>query len=244
MYQFFVDENQVCDNTIYIENQDFNHMKNVVRLKPLEKLRVSTKDGHNYYCELTRYEELTAVLTILSEDTEGTELKGKIQLFQGLPKGDKMELIIQKAVELGVTQIIPVRMKNCVVKLDDKKAAAKVSRWQAIAQAAAKQSKRSFIPTVSEVMNYSDALEYARTNRLNIVPYENEEGIQESKKILASIQPTDEIGIFIGPEGGFDDKEIETARKTMKTISLGKRILRTETAAITTLALVMMQMEE
>lgn len=244
MYQFFVKADQIVEGQVRIVEQDYNHIKNVIRLKPGEILRVSTDEGKNYRCELSGFENQMAIAAILEEDLEGTELRGKIQLFQGLPKGDKMELIIQKTVELGVTEIIPVRMKNCVVKLDDKKAAAKVARWQAIAEAAAKQSKRSFIPTVTNVMDYKTAMEYARENDCNLVPYENEEGIAGSKKILQAIKPTDHIGIFIGPEGGFDEKEIAEARKSMLSISLGKRILRTETAAITSVGLVMMQMEE
>lgn len=244
MYQFFVEDEQVIEDKIFIKDQDYNHIKNVVRLKIGEQLRVSTKAGRSFLGKLCEFQEKEAVVEILEEDFEGTELKGQIQLFQGLPKGDKMELIIQKAVELGVTEIIPVRMKNCVVKLDDKKATAKVARWQAIAEAAAKQSKRSFIPKVCKVLDYREAIEYAKDNNVNLVPYENEEGMLGSKRILASIEPTDHVGIFIGPEGGFDQKEIDEARETMKPISLGRRILRTETAAITSVGLVMMQMEE
>ena len=244
MYQFFIEDQQIAEEKVYIEGADYNHMRNVVRLKAGEVFRVSTTLGKNYICELEEFENNQAIGRILHEDERGTELLGKIQLFQGLPKGEKMELIIQKAVELGATEIIPVRMKNCVVKLDDRKAQAKVKRWQGIAEAAAKQSKRSIVPVIHEVISYDEALRYAQSNTVNLVPYENENGIKGSKEVLLSIRPTDQVGIFIGPEGGFDQSEIEKARETMKSISLGKRILRTETAAITTMSLVMMQMED
>lgn len=222
---------------------DYNHLKNVVRMKIGETFRVSCDDGRSYFCQLQEITKESAIGIILNEDEHGTELSGRIQLFQGLPKGDKMELIIQKAVELGVSEIIPVRMTNCVVKLDDKKASAKIDRWQAIAEAAAKQSKRSIIPSIHPIMDYKDAVYYAAVNDCNLVPYENEEGMAGSKRILRQIQPTDRVGIFIGPEGGFDQKEIELVKDQMKLITLGRRILRTETAAIAAMSLVMMQME-
>ncbi|MBE5902053.1 MAG: 16S rRNA (uracil(1498)-N(3))-methyltransferase [Lachnospiraceae bacterium] len=244
MYQFFIEKEQIKENQVFITGADYNHAKNVLRLKKGEKFRISTKEGENYFCEISEFSDEAAVGVVLEKLEESTELKGRITLFQGLPKGDKMELIIQKAVELGAAEIVPVRMKNCVVKLDDKKAKAKVARWQAIAEAAAKQSKRSIIPQIHDVMDYRAAMEYAKENNVNLVPYENEGGISASKKAIGEIQPTDKVGIFIGPEGGFDEKEIEAAREVMTSISLGKRILRTETAAITAMSLVMMQMEE
>lgn len=244
MYQFFIGKEQRKENQVFITGADYNHAKNVLRLKKGEKFRISTDEGENYLCEICAFTEEAAVGTVLEKLEESTELKGRITLFQGLPKGDKMELIIQKAVELGAAEIVPVRMKNCVVKLDDKKAKAKVARWQAIAEAAAKQSKRSIIPVVHEVMDYKEALAYAEANRKNLVPYENEGGIAASRQAIAEIKSTDTVGIFIGPEGGFDEKEIDAARTAMTSISLGKRILRTETAAITALSLIMMQMEE
>ncbi|MGN0170048.1 MAG: RsmE family RNA methyltransferase [Lachnospiraceae bacterium] len=244
MYQFFIEASQVQSEQVFITGSDLNHMKNVVRLKPGEIFRVSVSDGKNYLCELIGYEQDRAVGRITDQPAKDTELKGRIQLFQGLPKGEKMELIIQKAVELGVSEIIPVRMKNCVVKLDEKKGAQKVVRWQAIAEAAAKQAKRSIVPEIHEIMDYRESLAYAADNDINLVPYENEEGILGSKKILSGIKPTDHVGVFVGPEGGFDDKEIALARETMRSISLGNRILRTETAAIAAVTLIMMQMEE
>ena len=174
----------------------------------------------------------------------GTELQNRIVLFQGLPKADKMELIIQKAVELGAAEIVPVSMKNCVVKLDAKKAENKVKRWQQIAESAAKQSKRSLIPAVHEVLSYREAVAYAAECDVRLVPYENEQGMAGTKTMIEAIVPGESIAVFIGPEGGFDESEIAEARDAgMKTISLGNRILRTETAGLAALSILMYQIE-
>ena len=173
------------------------------------------------------------------------ELQSRIYLFQGLPKADKMELIIQKAVELGAYEVIPVETKRCVVKLDGKKAAKKVERWKQIAESAAKQSKRMLIPNVHEVLTFKEALKYAESMDVRLIPYELAKGMQETKEILADIQPGQSIGIFIGPEGGFEEKEVETAiSEGAKPITLGKRILRTETAGLAILSVLMFQLEQ
>ena len=165
-------------------------------------------------------------------------------VFQGLPKADKMELIIQKAVELGAFQVIPVAMKRCVVKLDEKKADSKIKRWQGIAEAAAKQSKRGVIPTVAPVMSYAQAVKMASEMDLKLVPYELAEGMEQTKQLIESVKPGQRIAIFIGPEGGFDPEEIRTATEAaIQPITLGKRILRTETAGFTTIAWLMYQLE-
>ena len=143
-------------------------------------------------------------LRFIKED--GVELPAKIYLFQGLPKADKMELIIQKAVELGAFQVIPVAMKRCVVKLDEKKADVKIKRWQGIAEAAAKQSKRGVIPTVAPVMSYAQAVKMASEMDLKLVPYELAEGMEQTKHLIESVEPGQQIAIFIGPEGGFDPR--------------------------------------
>ena len=173
------------------------------------------------------------------------ELQSRIYLFQGLPKADKMELIIQKAVELGAYEVIPVETKRCVVKLDGKKAAKKVERWKQIAESAAKQSKRMLIPNVHEVLTFKEALKYAESMDVRLIPYELAKGMQETKEILADIQPGQSIGIFIGPEGGFEEKEVKTAiSEGAKPITLGKRILRTETAGLAILSVLMFQLEQ
>ena len=168
----------------------------------------------------------------------------KIYLFQGLPKGDKMELIIQKAVELGVHEIIPVSMNRCVVRLDEKKASSKQKRWQTIAEAAAKQSKRGIIPEIRKVLSFEQALFYANDMQVKMLPYELANGMEETKKVIASIRPGDKIAVWIGPEGGFDKQEVSKASACgFYPISLGKRILRTETAGMTVLSILMYHME-
>jgi 16S rRNA (uracil1498-N3)-methyltransferase len=244
MYQFFVKNVQILDKRVQIEGSDVNHIKNVLRMKPGEKIRVTDESGNNWLCRITDITE-QEVLALVEEEMAGTELPCRVYLFQGLPKNDKMELIIQKAVELGVYEIIPVAMKNCVVKLDEKKAAGKVSRWQEIAKSAAKQAKRSLIPAVASPVPYRQALQRAAELDVGLVPYENERGMEATREAVASIKPGQSVGIFIGPEGGFAPEEIEAAKEMgMQTISLGSRILRTETAGFTTLAFLIYALDE
>ena len=232
MYQFFIEDENAAEDFVTIEGSDVNHIKNVLRMKPGEKIRVCTRNGQNYFCSISDITESFVRADILEKEAESTELPCRIYLFQGLPKNDKMEWIIQKTVELGVYEVIPVAMKNCVVKLDDKKAKSKVTRWQAIAESAAKQSKRSLIPEVKMPMSYKEAVAYAKGLDVKLVPYENEHGMSGTKAAM-----------FIGPEGGFAPEEIEMVRDEMQLISLGRRILRTETAGIATLAILGYQLE-
>lgn len=243
MYQFFVEEEQIHSDSISITGGDVNHIKNVLRMKNGEKIRVSSKSGQAYFCHISSILDDEVVAAIDSADETGTELDNHIVLYQGLPKGDKMELIIQKAVELGVSEIVPVAMKNCVVKLDDKKAKSKVTRWQAIAESAAKQSKRSLIPEVKMPMSYKEAVAYAKKLDVKLVPYENEHGMAGTKAAMEQIKKGESIAVFIGPEGGFAPEEIEMVRDEMQLISLGRRILRTETAGIAALAILGYQLE-
>lgn len=244
MYQFFVEDTQIGETSVTIEGGDVNHIKNVLRMKRGEKVRISSVSGRNYFGEIAELSDAMVLVDILEECVDGTELSNKIYLFQGLPKSDKMELIIQKAVELGAYEIVPVAMKNCVVKLEEKKAASKVARWQEIAKSAAKQSKRSLIPTVQMPMSYKEAITKAAELDVVLVPYENERGMTATKEAIEQIKPGQSVGIFIGPEGGFADAEIALARENeMKLISLGKRILRTETAGLATLSILMYHLE-
>lgn len=243
MYQFFVDDLQVGTSEITIEGSDVNHIRNVLRMKNGEKVRISSRSGKNYYCSIKEITEDAVCAQILEEYAEETELPNKIYLFQGLPKSDKMELIIQKAVELGAYEIIPVAMKNCVVKLDEKKAQGKVARWQAIAESAAKQSKRSLIPRVLMPVSYKQAVEIAEKLDVRLVPYENERGMAATKEAVESIEAGQSIGVFIGPEGGFDASEIALVQDKMQLISLGRRILRTETAGMTVLSILSYHLE-
>ena len=243
MFQFFVEEGQVGKEYVTITGSDVNHISNVLRMKPGEKIRVSTSGGQDYFCSIAEIGSDFVQADILDEDAPNTELPSKIYLFQALPKGDRMETVIEKAVELGVYEIIPVAMKFCVVKLDDKKAANKIRRWQAIAESAAKQSKRSLIPQIHPVMSYKEAIAYARKCDVNLVPYENERGMAATKEVMDSLQPGQSISIMIGPEGGFAPEEIAAVREDMQVISLGKRILRTDTAGICTMSMLMTALE-
>ena len=245
MQHFFVTPDQVQEDKIYIDGSDVNHIKNVLRMRIGEEVTVNDGNNQSYLCEIRAFEDEQVVLDIIESKTTDSELLSKIYLFQGLPKQDKMELIVQKAVELGAYQVIPVATKRAVVKLDEKKAAKKVARWQQIAESAAKQAGRGYIPEVHEVMNYREALEYAKSLDVVLIPYELAEGMRETKEILASIKKGDSIGVFIGPEGGFEREEVEKAIEMgAKVITLGKRILRTETAGLTTLSVLMFQIED
>lgn len=231
MQHFFVTPDQVKDDLIFVEGSDVNHMKNVLRMRIGEEVTISDGNNRQYLCEIKEYEQEEAVLHILEETSTDTELPSKIYLFQGLPKQDKMELIVQKCVELGCFEIIPVATKRCVVKLDDKKAKKKIERWQQIAESAAKQAGRGVIPEVQDVMSFKEALKYAKELDVVLIPYELAEGMAETKQIISGINPGQSVGIFIGPEGGFEREEVETAiAEGAKAITLGKRILRTEKA--------------
>lgn len=265
MYQFFVDTSQIDleNKTVTITGPDVNHIKNVLRMKPGEELAVSNgQDGKEYRCAVRAFREaadgpsadghsaggqsadggstcgfgfVDCELRFVKED--GVELPVKITLFQGLPKADKMELIIQKAVELGVYRVVPVEMKRCVVKLDAKKAKAKTVRWQQIAEAAAKQSKRAIIPEIAEPMSLKKALEFTAGMQVKLIPYELAEGMDKTRTLLEAIAPGQEVAVFIGPEGGFDEAEVQAAMEHgLEPITLGRRILRTETAGMTVLA--------
>lgn len=258
MYQFFVEENQLAGDRISILGSDVNHIKNVLRMKTGERVRVSVSyNGRSFFGVIDSIMDDEVIVTIESEDENGTELANRIYLFQGLPKGDKMELIIQKAVELGVHEIIPVAMKNCVVKLDDKKAGNKVKRWQAISESAAKQSKRTMIPEVQMPLSWKEAMKKAEAVDVVLVPYECERGMEATREVVKAIQPGQSIAIFIGPEGGFSPDEIEGICPTNSgegfstdleekshRISLGRRILRTETAGLATLAMLIFCLDE
>ncbi len=244
MRQFFVESEQVGAETIRIVGEDARHIGQVLRMKSGEQLRVSDRQGRDFFCQVEQVEREAVTVRILYQDHESRELPVRISLFQGLPKGDKMELVIQKAVELGVYEIIPVAMRNCVVKLDEKKAEAKVKRWNGIAESAAKQSRRSIVPAVQKVMSFEEACRYAETMDVRLVPYENERGMEHTRQVLESLKREGSLAVFIGPEGGFDKKEIEAIRGEAQLLSLGNRILRTETAGMAMLSMLLYQLEE
>ncbi len=245
MQHFFVTTDRVEKPYIYIEGSDVNHMKNVLRMRQGERLSVSDGDNCRYLCRIEGYEEGKAVLEILEEEKQDMELASKIYLFQGLPKGDKMELILQKAVELGAYQVIPVAMKRCVVRLDAKKAEKKVGRWNEIAKGAAKQSGRGRIPEVGRVMGFYEALAMAEELDVLLIPYELAEGMEHTRQVIGAVRPGQSVGILIGPEGGFDKEEVNAAAAAgAKEITLGRRILRTETAGLAVLSILMYHLED
>lgn len=245
MYQFFIEPSAVRDGHIVIMGADVNHIKNVLRMRAGERITaVSEAEGKKWICEIQEFKENSVCCDILSAEEADTELPAKVFLFQGFPKGDKMELILQKAVELGCFEIIPVACRRCVVKLEEKRQKSKVQRWQSISEAAAKQSGRRIIPRVHEVMRFSQALSYAADMDVRLIPYERAEGMAETKRLLGELKPGQKIAVFIGPEGGFEEAEIEEAKNAgVIPVTLGRRILRTETAAITALSWLMYALE-
>ncbi len=243
MYNFFVDGSARRDDSFIIEGKDYNHICNVLRMQIDDTFLVSC-EGASSLCRLANIYKDSVVAEIVEENYNNTELPVRFYLFQGLPKGDKMELIIQKTVELGVAGIIPVEMSHCIMKLDEKKKKTRRERWQSIAESAAKQSKRNVIPEVYDVITYKQAMEKVGEMDLFLVPYENERGMAETKEALSRIKKGMSVGILVGPEGGFSEKEVEIARETgALVISLGNRILRAETAAVTAVALGMLHVE-
>lgn len=244
MYHFFVSREQIGADSVIITGSDVNHMKNVLRMHPGEEILVSSGSGEDYRCRIERLTSQAVEAAILFKEEDTTELPGRLVLYQGLPKSDKMEWIIQKAVELGAYRIVPVETTRTVVKLDAKKEESKRRRWQAVSESAAKQSGRRIIPEISPVTGFAQALKEAGKMDMALIPFEHQEGMKETKEILQKIQPGMTVGIFIGPEGGFEEEEITAAReKGAVPITLGRRILRTETAGMAVLSVLMFQLE-
>ncbi|MCD8347629.1 MAG: 16S rRNA (uracil(1498)-N(3))-methyltransferase [Lachnospiraceae bacterium] len=245
MHHFFVNKDQIGEKEIQITGSDVNHIRNVLRIHPGEQITVSSPDAVTYRCEVTKTEEALVTAKILWSQEADTELPSKIVLFQGLPKADKMELIIQKTVELGVSEIVPMATRRAVVKLDAKKAEAKQKRWSAIAESAAKQAKRTIIPEIKPVMTFEEAVRYAESFDRKFIPYELARGMEATREAFGAIAPGESVAIMIGPEGGFDEQEVALAGEAgVLPITLGRRILRTETAGMTVLSILMFLLEE
>jgi 16S rRNA (uracil1498-N3)-methyltransferase len=245
MYRFFVDKNNIFEDKIAVEGPDVNHIKNVLRMKIGETVLLSDGEDREYICEISEIEEDRVLARIVDIEGPSRELSIKVTLFQGLPKGDKMETVIQKMVELGGYSIVPVATKRSIVKLDAKKAKAKVARWNAISESAAKQSKRGIVPEVLDVMTFGEAINIAKDFDKILIPYEEAENMDYTRKVVESIEPGDSVAVFIGPEGGFAPEEVEKAIDAgAKSITLGRRILRTETAGMALMSVLMYSMEE
>ena len=239
MLHLFADPSDVQDELLTITGPEVNHIRNVMRLKPGEEISVSIGgDGKEYRYGIESYTEDSVLCRLRFVKDKEVELPVKVLLFQGLPKADKMDLIVQKAVELGAAEIIPVSMERCVVKLDAGKAAKKTARWQTIAESAASQSRRSIIPRILAPMSMKEAVEYAKEQtEVRVIPYELQEDDGSVKQYLESLKEGQSVSIFIGPEGGFAPGEVELAKKAgIRPISLGRRILRTETAGLAILS--------
>lgn len=247
MRKFFVNSNQINDNQIIIVGEDVNHIKNVLRLAIGEKIKICDKDlSKNYVSTIDEVTNQEVRCTIV-EEVEG-EAEGNVELhiYQGLPKADKMELILQKGTELGVTRFIPVALKRCIVKLDGKDALKKIDRWQKITEVASKQSGRDIVPEVANIATINDICCSIKDFDLVMLAYELEEN-NYIKSELLKIKGTKEnykIAIVIGPEGGIDEDEaIKLKEAGAKVVSLGKRILRTETVALQVSSIVMYELE-
>ncbi len=248
MHHFFVEKENFTDGRVCISGEDYNHAVNVLRLNTGERVLISDHDGRDFICLVEEKKETDGEsglwLKIEKEAEENHELPAKVVLFQCLPKSDKLEFIIQKAVELGVSSIVPVASKNCVVKLDDKKTGSKLKRWRTIAESAAKQSLRSVVPAIHEPVSFKEAVGLMEDYDVRLIPYENEKGIDSICEAIVNFVPGRSIAVIIGPEGGFDRLEVSMAeRHGIMPVSLGKRILRTETAAISILSLIMIRLE-
>lgn len=245
MHRFFVRPEQIREGKIEITGEDVRHIRQVLRMRPGEEVLISSGGDWEYTCRILSLEEEKVTAEILDAQKPGKELPSRLYLFQCLPKGDKMEWIIQKAVELGVYQIIPVASRRCVVKLEGKKAESRVARWNAVAASAAKQSKRMILPQVSPLRTFSQALEQAEALDVRLIPYERAEGMEATRQLFGGIRPGQSVGILIGPEGGFDEEEVrEAQQRGFSPVTLGKRILRTETAGMTALSVLMYLLEQ
>lgn len=245
MHRFFAEPDQIGEKEIVITGADVNHIRNVLRMRADEEVLIADGQGAEYRCKLTDLGENEVRAQILWKLDGNAELASAITLFQGLPKSDKMDLIVQKCVELGVDRIVPVSTKRAVVKLDAKKEQTRLKRWNTISESAAKQSGRGVIPEVSGVMSFEKALEEAKKLDVLLIPYERAEHMAETRRVMGEIRPGQSVGIFIGPEGGFEESEVEEAVAAgARAITLGRRILRTETAGLAVMAMLSYLLEE
>ena len=237
MYHFFTSPSNISKDRIIINGADVNHIKNVLRMKIGDELLISDGCGTDHTCVISEISDKNIICDIIEKDASLSEPSVRFYLFQGMPKADKFEHIIQKSVELGIYEIIPVITSRTVVKYDKKKLELKSERWQRIAEGAAKQSRRGIIPKVCDAMTFDKAIELVSNKESGIsrilMPYENFKDMSATGKILSSIEPGMSVAIFVGPEGGFEEDEVRLAcEHGAECISLGSRILRTETAPL------------
>lgn len=250
MPKFFVNEEQVKEDKINIIGNDVNHIKNVLRKKQGDQLIIcNTGNMKDYLSEIITINDKLIECKIKEEIEETVESNVQVTIIQGIPKSDKMELIIQKSVELGAYNIIPIEMKRCVVKLNEKDKQKKIDRWQKISEVAAKQCGRNIIPSIVNITNIKNICNLLKEYDIVLVAYENEKELtikEELKKIKKKYNKNNviKIAIVIGPEGGIDKQELDLLQKAgAKTITLGRRILRTETASLNILSIIMYELE-
>lgn len=246
MPRFFIKENQIQNNQITIIGEDVNHIKNVIRKQIGDIIEICNQDNEkSYKCEIEKIEE-KQITTKIIEELKSQESNIKVDIYQGLPKAEKMEFIIQKSVELGANAIIPVNMKRCVVKLDSKSEEKKIERWQKISESAAKQCGRNNIPEVKHLVNIKDICNKIKDYDAMIVAYENEKEntLKQELTKLKNKQKNLKIGIVIGPEGGLEENDVKLLKESgAQIITLGHRILRTETVALNMLSIIMYELE-
>lgn len=256
MHRFFADGITDADKSYSIVGEDVNHIRNVLRLKvgdeiiimpkndniydtSADSLDAENRSNREYHAVISEISQTEVVCDIVDICDNNAELPVRITLFQGMPKADKMEFIIQKACELGAFNIVPVMTKRTVVKLEPKKEKRKLERFNLIAESAAKQSGRGIIPEVLDFMTFGEALNMAKDMDMILIPYENAKGIAYSREVIEEIKGVKSVGIFIGPEGGFAKEEVDKAVSMGgKAITLGNRILRTETAGLAILSII------
>ena len=247
MYKFFVNQEQIKNNIIKIIGEDINHIKNVLRFEPGENICICNKDSsESYICKIININNEEIESEIIEENFETTEASTFIHIFQGLPKADKFEYIIEKCTEIGVKEITPVIMKRSIVKLDEKDKVKKLDRWQKIAEVAAKQSKRDIILKVNSVINFQNIFENLKDYDILLVAYE-EEKERTLKRVLTDFKDMKDIkvAVIIGPEGGIDELEINLCKeKNFIPVTLGKRILRTETAPLVISSNILYELED
>lgn len=248
MPKFFINTDQKQEKKIYIQGEDVNHIKNVLRKKIGDELIICDKDkSQDYSCTIQKINDNKIECIVKEELETNVEPHIQVTIFQGLPKADKMELIIQKAVELGVYDITPIQMERCIVKINDKDKIKKIQRWQKISEVASKQSGRNIIPNINNIINARNICNFTANYDIVLIAYENEQNNtlkNEIEKLKNTNKKDLKIGIIIGPEGGIDEKEIEIFKKNgFKIITLGKRILRTETVALNILSIIMYELD-
>lgn len=251
MPKFFVSQKNIKEKNILIVGEDVNHIKNVLRKNASDTLEIcNAENGENFLCEILEIKKEQIICEIIKRLESTSEPNIYVHIYQGLPKADKMELIIQKSIELGVSEITPTNMSRCIVKLDNKDAKKKVERWQKISEVAAKQSGRDIIPKINNICSINEIIEQCQDYDMILLAYENEKENTLKNEINKLVKMQEQksklkVAIIIGPEGGLSIEEVEKAKKNgIKIITLGNRILRTETVALNILSIIMYELEQ